>query len=489
MIIASKQSALYPLQHRFLVWGVIAGALGVTVCWSFPLVGLSTFALLALVGCLWRHDEPPILVFCIAYQWLFVMTGYAYWGITGSYPSLPKLGNLEGAILLSMFGFIALVAGIRAGFHILRPHFESARKRLDATSSRYDIRRLFWWVVMLYTINWFVGIASKEMLFSAAQIIDNILSFRSVFLLLLLLAVLQYRMSYGYAVVAFLYVLIPQFASMMSHFKELFFLLVIALFREWRPWSASVSEQLRSIRIGWAVAAIAVSLLLMASFWEGGIKPRWRSAIMSGAVVGSPVAKINAFMSTARVAAREFEARVAVKKLAARMSSGVGYFSHVLQRVPRVVPHEGGGLTLRALRHIVRPRILFPEKQNLGGDSWLIWQYAGIRVAGEEQKTSVGLGYMAQFYIDFGVPGMFVPLFMYGLLIGLAYQAVLFFAPSHLFFSSTVTVLCLQHFTSYEGEIAKLIGGFAQMFLIFIVFLYVIGPWLHRQMRIDKRAA
>ena len=95
---------------------------------------------------------------------------------------------------------------------------------------------------------------------------------------------------------------------------------------------------------------------------------------------------------------------------------------------------------------------------------------------------------MAQFYIDFGIPGMFVPLFIYGLLIGLAYQAVLLVAPSHLFFSSTVTVLCLQHFSSYEGEIAKLLGGFAQTFLIFVVLLHVLGPWLHQRMRIRDRA-
>ena len=318
MMTASTQSVLYPLQHRFLVWGIAAGCLGVTVCWAFPLVGFALFVLLGMVGCLWRHDEPPILVFCLTYQWLFVMTGYVYWGITGVYPSLPKLGNLEDAVLLSMVGFVALVAGIRAGFHLLRPHFESVQNHLYARPSHYDVQRLFWWVVMLYTINWFVGIAPKEMLFSASQIIDNVLAFRTVFLLLLLLVVLQYRRSYGYAVVAFLYVLIPQLASMMSHFKELFFLLAIALFREWKPWSASVSERLRSIRIGWTVAAIAVSLLLMAGFWEGGIKPRWRSAIMSGAVVGSPLAKVKAFVSTARAAAGDFEPRAAAEKLAAR---------------------------------------------------------------------------------------------------------------------------------------------------------------------------
>jgi hypothetical protein len=473
---------LYPLQRQLLVWGFGAAGLGGVLFWSSPLIGFAFLVLLWAIGALWRRGEPPILVFGIAYQWLFVVTGYVYYSLTGTYPSLPHLGNLSGAVFLSLLGFLVLVAGIRTGFYALRRPFAMAQYQLQAAMLGYDVRRLFEYVIALYTINWFVSIAPMGIFFNAAQIIYNVLAFRSVFLFVLLLVIVEQQTGYRYAVGAFLYVLIPQFASMMSHFKELFFLLVLALFREWRPWSTHVPDQRRSLRIVWTVTGITVALLAMGVFWEGGVKPLWRPAVMSGQVSGSPTERLQAFVSTVMEAASGLKPRLASKALVARLSSGVGYFSHVLEHVPDVVPHENGHLILRALGHMAMPRFLFPEKPNLGGDSWLVWKYAGIRAADERQETSVGLGYMAECYIDFGIPGMFVPIFLYGVLIGLAYQSVVLFSPSCHVFHSVVTVIFLQHFVSYEGEIAKLLGGLAQTWLIFMVFLHVFGTSMHRHL-------
>jgi hypothetical protein len=297
-----------------------------------------------------------------------------------------------------------------------------------------------------------------------------------------LFVVLQQRTKYRYAVLAFVYVFIPQFASMMSHFKESLFLFLIALLGQWRPWSLSRAERYWNARIIWTMVGAAVVLLAMAVLWEGGIKPRWRPAIMHGTVTGSPMQKLKAFAIVAQEAVTDLDLSLAAEALAARLSSGIGYFSRVLERVPEVVPYERGGLTGRALQHIATPRFLFPDKSNLGGDSWLVWQYAGVRVADEKQGTSVGLGYMAEFYIDFGVPGMFIPLFAYGLLIGLVYQSIRVVAPSSPLFHGAITVIFLRHFTSYEGELAKLLGGLIQTWIIFLLFLYVCGPLIHRRL-------
>lgn len=94
------------------------------------------------------------------------------------------------------------------------------------------------------------------------------------------------------------------------------------------------------------------------------------------------------------------------------------YPALVLERVPRFVAHEEGELLLRAVRHVLVPRVLDPTKPRLISDSELVRQYAGVWVAGEEQGTSVGLSYVAESYIDFGYVGMYLPLFAYGLLVG-----------------------------------------------------------------------
>ena len=78
------------------------------------------------------------------------------------------------------------------------------------------------------------------------------------------------------------------------------------------------------------------------------------------------------FIQTVREEAPLVEIQSAIESVLARMSSDALYFSYVLERVPSLLPHENGMLTRRALLHILVPRIFFPEKLNLGSDSWLV---------------------------------------------------------------------------------------------------------------------
>ena len=48
--------------------------------------------------------------------------------------------------------------------------------------------------------------------------------------------------------------------------------------------------------------------------------------------------------------------------------------------------------------------------------------YTGSRVAGTEEGTSIGIGYMAESYIDFGPIYMFVPILLLGVFYGLIYR-------------------------------------------------------------------
>lgn len=462
--------------------GIGVGGIGLAWAWSAPLIGGALLVLLGIVGCVWRRGEPPILAFCLTYQWLFIVTGYFYLMITDTYPGFKRLGMIETAVGLSLLGLLVLVAGIRIGRYAIEPRSDSAQVQDGVVEPSYSVERLCVWVVGLYTVNWFIRIVPMAILFDAAQVIYNILAIRGIIFALLLFVVLQQRAKYRYAILAFVYVFIPQFASMMSHFKESIFLFIIAMLGQWRPWSPSQAERYGSARIAWTMVGATIALLAMAVLWEGGIKPKWRPAIMYGTVTGSPFQKLKAFVAISTEAAIDLDLPLAAEALASRLSSSPGYFSRVLERVPEVVPYERGGLTRRALLHIVTPRFLFPDKLNLGGDSWLVWKYAGVRLADERQGTSVGLSYMAEFYIDFGVPGMFLPLFAYGLFIGVVYQSVRLVAPSSALFHSAITVIFLQHFTSYEGELAKLWGGLMQTWIMFLLFLYFCGPWIHRQL-------
>ena len=96
----------------------------------------------------------------------------------------------------------------------------------------------------------------------------------------------------------------------------------------------------------------------------------------------------------------------------------VYYPALALQRVPRVLPHENGQILWAAVRHILTPRLFFPDKPNIASDSDMVRKYSGVWVAGAEVDTSIAFGYAAEAYVDFAVPLMFLPILVWGLLLG-----------------------------------------------------------------------
>ena len=100
----------------------------------------------------------------------------------------------------------------------------------------------------------------------------------------------------------------------------------------------------------------------------------------------------------------------------------VYYPALAVSRVPQVLPHTNGVILGRALTNLVMPRFLFPDKGEVISDSEMVTQYSGVWVAGAKEGTNIAFGYAAESYVDFGVPLMFLPVLVYGFLIGMAYH-------------------------------------------------------------------
>jgi hypothetical protein len=54
----------------------------------------------------------------------------------------------------------------------------------------------------------------------------------------------------------------------------------------------------------------------------------------------------------------------------------------------------------------------------LQSDSEKVRKYSGVMVAGLEQNTTIAFGYASEAYVDFGVPLMFLPVLVFGLIVG-----------------------------------------------------------------------
>lgn len=468
----------FPLQKTLFLFGVVAGMVTALQFGSL-VIGVGTAVLMTVVGLLWPRDEMPTLSFCFLHQGIFIIVVVYYRQITDAYPGGGLLGDVDGAVYLSAIGLLSTALGVRAAMPSSRRLMNEASD-VEKRKHGYDMQRIFWVVIALFSVSWTVELLPRSIMFNAAQAIQAALAMRYAFLLLLLLVCFRERKGYNYAVIAFGFVLLPELIGSMSRFKFLFFMALLALLSQWKPWSRSERDKAKNSRVLALSVAMAVLILALGLVWTGGMKGAWRGALRSGQVSGTPIEKIESFGEYLSGSVRRFSLADAGRELSSRVSSGIAYFSYVLETVPERVPHEGGALTMRAVRHVTMPRILFPEKPDLGGDSWLVRKYTGLWVAGDETGTSVGLGYMPELYIDFGVPGMFVALFCLGMLLGLMYRGLKKAAPSRDMFVTVGAALFLPGFTDLDSHLTKLVGGMLQTFIIFVVLLVTLGPWLHR---------
>jgi hypothetical protein len=486
---ASKRSgyplrrSIYPLQRALFKTGCVIGIL-VGVVSASILTGASIALAFWLAGFLWRENELPVQVFCILYQWMFIVTGYFAFRYYGTHPSQIVLGDIELAVFLSLMGLVAISCGIRIALPDVRGAGSQTARKSEARDVEYDPKKLFWVVIGLFTVNWLVETFPMAILFNAAQAIHSIFLFRYLFFLVLLMVVVRQRTGYQYGLLAFMFVLIPELTSSMAKFKDVFFMLLIVLLASWKPWSKSCADRVRNRQI--LAISIALCFVIVAAglIWTGGMKGDWRTALRTGTVSGSPIEKIEEFGRHLDRSIARFDSGSAIHAFLSRLSSSQGYFSRVVTIVPDRLPYEDGALTWRAIRHILMPRLLFPEKENLGGDSWLVRKYAGVHVAGDESYTSVGLGYMAEFYIDFGAPLMFVPLFLLGLLIGYIQRLLNRISPSPYIAEAAVTGLLVQHFIGYGSHLTKLLGGLVQSTLVFVIVIVSLGSWLHTYLQL-----
>lgn len=224
----------------------------------------------------------------------------------------------------------------------------------------------------------------------------------------------------------------------------------------------------------------AIALGAVGLVWNGGLKQEWRSRIWMGENATSPTERMMTFFEVTGGALKHFNASRSADLFVGRVTSGEIFFAHVLERVPRTVPHENGLLLNKAISNAVLPRFLFPEKASLGGDSWLVRKYAGLAVSGDESGTSVGLGYMAEFYIDFGVAGIVTLSFLWGMVGGGIVAVLARVSPSRSVFLALIIGLFTQYFMSFDGSFIKLFAGLVQRAGISAVGIAMFGASLDR---------
>jgi hypothetical protein len=442
---------------------------------------LTPVALVVLVSCvqlLWRRGEPPVLVFACAMQWLQASAIIFYTNAYGV--SLEEAGGgpeFETATWLSLLAVAALALGMRVALVRCR---RSQYPALRAEALRVNIANAFIAYLICFVVSTFAGRVAFAFP-GLAQLIYALTTLKWMAVFVLGFASMEQRRGYGFVAAVIAIEVAVGVLGFFSGFKSVFFvLLVVAL---------SSPFALRGKRLAFSGSVVA-AVFLLGVVWSS-IKGQYRDFLNQGSgqqevivSVDESAAKLTDLVST--FSWENFTD--GLETLILRIGY-VKFFALTLANVPEAVPYEHGALWLGAVKHVMTPRLFFPEKAALS-DSERTTLYTGVRVASAEEGTSIGIGYVAESYVDFGPRWMFAPILLLGVFHGLVYRFFVIRGRAKLLCTAIASAILIFGAYAIETSNIKIVGGNVTVILVMTaLYLLFRGPfqaWLEQRSHGDE---
>ena len=155
------------------------------------------------------------------------------------------------------------------------------------------------------------------------------------------------------------------------------------------------------------------------------------------------------------------------------------HLAKTMDIVPDIIPYQNGKNWGETFAFVFTPRLFNPDKGELN-TSEKASKYTGIKYAGLEQGTSFSLGYFGDCYIDFGLLGMAIGLFLIGLLFGVTYYYFLRNSSPNLIFNYSVVCALFMRFFAFEMDSVFFIGNLFTDLLTYFLLVQFFFPWLYR---------
>ncbi len=430
--------------------------LSLACLWTLPILVLLT----------WRRSEPCILPYVVFFQWLQISLKVFRYDFYNA--PLENVGFSGGAceittaIWLMLLGLVVLVLGILTGKG-------TSRKGVikdESIGKSNTIKTYFLWYLFL-TIGTLWFSSRTFVVLGISQFLVVVFRLKWVVLFCYVyLSIEKGRARDKYLLGAcILFEMIIGFLGYFSTFKMVFIIIAIAYLSVVGP-----VVKARTVAI---VALLMIFVLMLGLIWTS-IKSEYRITLnqgWSGQVV--TISNMDRFKVLS-----ELVGQLGISDLIdaggsiCRRIEEVDFMGYTLLNVPSIVPHENGKLFLKAIMHVLRPRLLFPNKEVLD-DSADTKLYSGVHVAGSDEGVSIGIGYMAYAYVDFGILGMYISIYLLGLLAGRIYSFFCYSIPNKLF-GQGCCVVVLMGITQTETSFFKVFGGLVSSFLVLSVLCYSI---------------
>lgn len=154
-----------------------------------------------------------------------------------------------------------------------------------------------------------------------------------------------------------------------------------------------------------------------------------------------------------------------IERVVVRINQG-WIISKIMQTVPARVPHADGATVETAIKSSLLPRFLYPDKPKAGGRE-NYEKYTGYIL---QSSTSMGISLLGEAYINYGVTGAWLFMFIFGLLSSFVIKQFFVLASKY----STIWLwfpLILLHFVKAETELLVQLNFLVKS--IILVYLFV----------------
>jgi hypothetical protein len=459
------------LRHMVRRVVVAIGALtiaGVATSSSPLVVLMSGGVCIFILVLLWRPNDAPILLVPTLFQFVAVALKPITTAFTNS--SLQDLAdfnsNLEPAALFGLAGVAVLALGLRMGVR------NAPAARRDSSIGGWSFKRVLSVALVTIVFGHVLDLVAERS-GGARQILLGLSGVKWAGLFILAYCIFDRRRGLRWLVAVVTIEIILGMSGFFAEFRLTLFVLLGAAIAAHRTLGG------RGIVV---LTAGVVLTVFLAVFWSS-VKESYRYFLNQGTGEQVVLQSFDDRLAYLANQATEFnEQRFAdgFQRLLGRLSY-IDFLAATMERVPQVLPHEGGALLGMAILHVLTPRILFPNKLDPPSDTRVTAHYTGLEAAvWANESTSISIGYLGELYIDFGVMGALFAVFLIGLAYGRCYRMIRDHAHMPTFVNYGLCMMVALTFTTFETALIKLIGSLVMVLVAALVLQRVVWPVLFR---------
>ena len=436
-------------------------------------------ALLVSIALVYRQQRTyPALMWALGINWLGIVGAIATADLQGmNFADTIKGPSHVEAVQLSLVSLIVFAAGIASGLGVASKQSKLVEEG-GAESFEYviDLRRgmiTYFGALIVAEIGvWFTRfIPQLQQQFYMLQM----LKFACIYLVAT--AVFSTGRGYLWLSVMLAIEVVTGMTGYFGAFKEGFFIVFIALL---------ATGQRSSKRI-WVFGTTAAICLVMLSLVWTSVKKDYRHWV-SGNTGEQIVARSfheRANWMLDHISLSNIDYSRALRDMTERVDNTEIYALY-LARADAGYVVDLPSRYLGAFKNILMPRILFPDKGVIN-DSYFTRAMTGLNI---NNQTSISMGYIAEAQYDFGIPLMFVPIFIIGMVVALAGRYFMNREVPYVIrqaFATTVLFNSLMFGSNFD----KALGGFLMELIVLALVLRFAYPplagWLAGRRRMPKR--